>query len=202
MSTEAAGLAEGLVAVEFPEGFFLALRFLAEILLALEALAFFWRRGIVGHEPELGVVTPDGHFGENVQHALVGIVRKFYGAELVEKLDTPDDGAADVGLAGDGAYDVPGGHVVPAAHRQIITQVAFFYTVGAFLAFLAGLFRHVVAVAIVFDLRGRELLHLGEQRFPFLGHAEGGCSDVFDICSQFHRHLHEDFSELVEVCVC
>ena len=103
--------------MSFPEGLFLTPGFLffAEFLLALET-AVFRRRGVVGHESELGVITPDGHFGENVQHALVGVVRKLYGTELVEKLDAPDDGAADVGLAGDGAYDVPGRNMVSATY--------------------------------------------------------------------------------------
>ena len=85
MSAEAAGLAERLVAMGFTEGLFLApgLLFFAEFLLALEA-AVFRRWGVIGHEPELGVVTPDGHFGKDVQNALVGVVRKLYGAELVK----------------------------------------------------------------------------------------------------------------------
>ena len=166
----------------------------------------FRRRRVVGHEPELGVVTPDGHFRENVQHALVGVVRKLYGAELVKELDTPDDGAADVGLAGDGAYDVPRGDVVSAAYCQVVAEVAFFDAVGAFLAFLAGFFRSVevalAAVAMVADLGSGKGFHLGEQGLPFLGKAQGCGSYFFDVGAQFHRHFHEGLAELGKVCVC
>ena len=107
---------------------------------------------LVGHQAEAGFVAADGHSGQDVEDFLRHGLGEFHGAELVEQLDAPDVGTADVAFAGDGAYDVLGCHVVAAAHAQVVAQVAFLDAVVAFLAFLAesALFFAVEAEVVAF----------------------------------------------------